>query len=215
MRTTAIRGTAAAVLLSAAVLGLAGCVNAEQAAPAGAGASQSYGPPPSAPATSAAQSPTGGGAPTQAGTQHNSDDIAFLDQAVRLRQQVITLATKASTTSTNSTIRTLATELAGDTVPPVDTMTGWLTQWGQPAPSSVPGQVPGLLTDAQVQQIESATGTPFDMQWLQAIHGNLTAAQQAATTEASKGSNPAAKQLAQQWATELKTELTKLAAITG
>ena len=211
MRSTAIRGTAAAVLLSATVLGLAGCVNAEKAAPAGAGASQSFGPAPTTSATASAVTPSGSVAPTQ----HSAADITFLDQAVQLRQQAVTLATKASTVSTNSQIRTLATQIANDAVPSVDTMTGLLTQWGQPSPSSVPGQIPGLLSDSQVQQIESATGTPFDMQWLQGMKGNLTAAEQAATTEASKGSNPTAKQLAQQWAAQLKTELNSLTAITG
>ena len=212
MRSTAIRGTAAAVLLSATVLGLAGCVNAEKAAPAGAGASQSFGPAPTTTAPPSVPASTSGGA---AAAAHNAADITFLDQAVQLRQQAVGLATKASTVSTNSQIRTLATQIANDAVPSVDTMTGLLTQWGQPSPSSVPGQIPGLLSDSQVQQIEAATGTPFDMQWLQGVKGNLTAAEQAATTEASKGSNPTAKQLAQQWAAQLKTELNSLTAITG
>jgi len=212
VRTTAIRGTTAAVLLSAAVLTLAGCVNAEKAAPPGAGASQSYGPPPVV-ATSSV--PSSAAVPASAGTQHNASDVTFLDQAVQLRQQAMTVATTAGKQSTNAQVRALATQIATDTVPSVNTMTGWLSQWGLSLPPAVPGQVPGLLTDAQVQQLNAATGTAFDMQWLQDIRGNLTAAQQAATTEASKGSNPAAKQLAQQWATQLATELTKLSAITG
>lgn len=214
MRTTAIRGTAAAVLLSAAVLGLAGCVNAEQSAPPGAGQSQSYGPAPTTVASISASS-TGSVPPSQAGTNHNSADAAFLEQAVQLRQQAASLATKATTASTDSRVQTLATAIAADVVPSVSTMTGWLSQWSQPAPGSAPGQVPGLLTNAQVQQLESATGTPFDMQWLQAMNGNLQAAQAAAQTEVSKGADGATKQLAQQWVTELKSELAKLKAITG
>jgi len=215
VRTTAIRGTAAAVLLSATLISalgwLAGCVNAEQSAPPGAGQSQSYGPAPTTVAPTG--SPSGSVVPAQAGTDHNAADITFVDQAVQLRQQAASLATKATTASTDSRIQTLATAIAADVVPSVSTMTGWLTQWG--APTSVPGQIPGLLTDAQVQQLESATGTPFDMQWLQAMNGNLQASQAAAQTEVSKGTNAAAKQLAQQWLTELKSELTKLRAITG
>jgi uncharacterized protein (DUF305 family) len=196
------------------VLTLAGCVNAEKAAQPGAGASQSYGPPPVV-ATSSVPPTSGTAVPASAGTQHNASDVTFLDQAVQLRQQAITVATTAGRQSTNAQVRALATQLASDTVPSVNTMTGWLSQWGLSLPPAVPGQVPGLLTDAQVQQLNAATGTAFDMQWLQGIRGNLTAAQQAANTEASKGSNPAAKQLAQQWATQLATELTKLSTITG
>jgi uncharacterized protein (DUF305 family) len=141
--------------------------------------------------------------------------VTFLDQGVRLRQQTVTIANLAGKSSTNTQVRALATQLVGDTTAPVDTMTGWLAQWGQPAPAAVPGQVPGLLTDAQVQQLGAVQGTSFDMHWLQGIHDNLTAAQTAATNEVAHGSNPQAKQVAQQWATQLKAQLTALASITG
>lgn len=216
MRITAIRGTAAAVLLSAAVLGLAGCVNAEQSAPPGAGQSQSFGPAPTTAAPTSTTSPGGSVAPVSTGADHNAADVTFATQAVQLRDQAATLATKATTASTDARVQALATTIAGDVTPSVNTMNGWLAQWGQPAAGSVPGQVvPGLLTSAQVQQLESATGTPFDMQWLQAMRGNLQASKTIATTEASKGSNAAAKQAAQQWVTELTSELSKLSAITG
>lgn len=214
MRTTAIRGTAVAVLLSAAALGLAGCVNAEQSAPAGAGQSQSFGP---APTTSAAPKTTassGGTNPSGANGSHSSADIAFLDTAVQLRDQAVSLATAASTASTDTRVKTLAGQIA-NTGPSVTTMSNTLAGWGAPAPTTVPGQIQGLLTETQVQQIESASGTPFNMQWLQGMKGNLTAAQQAATSEASKGSDPATKQLAQQWVGQLKTQLNSLAAISG
>jgi uncharacterized protein (DUF305 family) len=210
VRTTAIRGTTAAVLLSATVLGLAGCVNAERAAPAGAGNSQSFGPA----ATTTSAAPASSPAAT-AGTQHNAADVTFVDQAVQLRQQAVTIANLAAKGSSNAQLQSLATDIAGGTGPSVATMTGWLTQWNEPAPQPATGQVPGVLAAADLQQLQSLTGTPFDMHWLQDIRGNLTAAQQLAGTEASKGSNPQAKTLAQQWTAQLKTQLAKLATITG
>ncbi|HEY3606467.1 MAG TPA: DUF305 domain-containing protein [Pseudonocardiaceae bacterium] len=207
MRTTAIRDTAAAVLLSAAVLGLAGCVNAEQSAPAGAGNGQSFGP-----AVTTTSAPPVSSA---AGTQHNAADVTFIDQSVQLRQQAVTIANLAARGSTNTQIHSLATDIAGGTGPSVTTMTGWLSQWNEPAPQSVAGSVPGVLAAADLQQLQSLTGTPFDMHWLQDVRGNLTAAQQLAGTEASKGSNSQAKALAQQWTAQLKTQLAQLATITG
>jgi uncharacterized protein (DUF305 family) len=198
------------VLLSATVLGLAGCVNAERAAPAGAGNSQSFGPAATTTSTAPASSPA-----TAAGAQHNAADVTFLDQSVQLRQQALTIAGLAAKGSSNTQLQSLATDIAGDTGPSVTTMTGWLTQWNQPAPQSAAGQVPGMLAAADLQQLQSLTGTPFDMHWLQDVRGNLTAAQQAAGTETAKGSNPQAKALAQQWTTQLKAQLAKLATITG
>jgi uncharacterized protein (DUF305 family) len=198
------------VLLTATVLGLAGCVNAERAAPAGAGNSVSFGP--TAPSTS---TPPASSPPAAAGTQHNAADVTFLDQSVQLRQQAVTIANLADKGSTNAQIKSLATDIASGTGPSATTMTGWLSQWNAPAPQSVPGQVPGVLAAADLQQLQSTTGTPFDMHWLQDIRGNLTAAQQVANTEVSKGSNPDAKALAQQWVTQLKAQLAKLTTITG
>lgn len=220
MRTTAIRGTAAAVLLSAAVLGLAGCVNAEKSAPAGAGDSVSYGNPPSTqPAAPSSQAPPSGASSStnpsgasNAGDQHNDADTTFLNKAVLLRQQVLTIAGYAQTSSTNSQIKALATKITQDKTPNVNEMTGWLSQWNQPAPS---GQVTGVLSASGLNQLHSATGTAFDMHFSQAVKDNLNAAKQAATTEQSQGSNPQAKQTAQQWVGELTTELSQLASATG
>lgn len=198
------------MLLSATVLGLAGCVNAEQAAPAGAGNSQSFGPAATTTSVAPVSSPA-----AVAGTQHNAADVTFLDQSVQLRQQALTIAGLAAKGSSNAQVQSLATDIAGGTGPSVTTMTGWLTQWNQPAPQSVPGQVPGVLAAADLQQLQSLTGTPFDMHWLQDVHGNLTAAQQLASTETTKGSNPQAKALAQQWTTQIKAQLATLATITG
>jgi uncharacterized protein (DUF305 family) len=198
------------VLLSATVLGLAGCVNAEQSAPAGAGNSQSFGPA----ATTTSVAPVASPAAV-AGAQHNAADVTFLDQSVQLRQQAVTIAGLATSGSSNAQVKSLATDIASGTGPSVTTMTGWLTQWNEPVPQSVAGQVPGVLADADLQQLQSLTGTPFDMHWLQDVHGNLTAAQQLASTETTKGSNAQAKALAQQWITQLKAQLAKLATITG
>jgi uncharacterized protein (DUF305 family) len=194
------------VLLSATVLGLAGCVNAERAAPAGAGNSQSFGP--AATTSSAPSSPA-----LDAGTQHNAADVTFLDQSVQLRQQALTIAGLAAKGSSNAQVQSLATDITSASGPSVTTMTGWLTQWNQPAPGA--GSVPGLLAATDLQQLQTLTGTPFDMHWLQDVHGNLTAAQQAASTETAKGSNPQAKALAQQWTAQLKAQLAKLSTITG
>jgi uncharacterized protein (DUF305 family) len=196
------------VLLSATVLGLAGCVNAEKSAPAGAGDSVSFG---AAPTTTQASESASSPAATQTSSTHNQADVTFANQAVLLRQQAVTMADKATTSSTSAQVKTLAGQISKDNVSAA-TLTAWLAQWGQPAPSST-GQATGVLPAAQLQQLVSASGTSFDMQWLQDMKSNLTAAQTASTTESSHGSNPQAKQLATQWGTTLKAELATLGTI--
>lgn len=213
MRTPAIRGafrgTAAAALLSAAALGLAGCGNSEQAAPPGAGSSVSYGIPPTT-------------APATAGGQHSPADVAFLSQVVPLRQQVLQIAGLAQTASTNQKVKDLAQRILDDpSQPHVDTLNGYLTQWGQPTPTtaaataSATPSVPGLLSEAQLEQLSTVKGADFDTQWGKAIQQNLTATQQAVAAITTAGTSQQVKQVAQQWGTVLAAELTQLQALTG
>lgn len=217
MRTTVIRGTAAAVLLSATVLGLAGCVNAEKPAAPGAGDSQSFGAPPttttttppvsSSSASSSSVSPTSSGGTTQTADKHNATDVTFATQAVLLRQQALTMATLAGADSTNAQVKALATKIKNDAVPVPAQLTTWLQGWGQTVPSADSAKLPGVLTSSQMSQLTSAKGTAFDMHWLQYMKANLQAAKDATAKEQSNGAFQQAKQMAQQWAGVAKTEL--------
>lgn len=206
MRTTAIRGTAAAVLVTATVLGLAGCVNAERAAPPGAGESVSYGPPPSVPPVS---TPFSSGPATPA-SAHNQADVTFAQQVELLRQQAISMADAAGGSSSNAQIKALASQITHDSGPTVGAVQALLVQWNQTAGNQ---QAPGVLSATQLQQVTSAKGTTFDMQWLQFMKANLTATQAAVNTEQAKGSDQQAVRIAKQWASALSSELTTIGTI--
>jgi uncharacterized protein (DUF305 family) len=221
VRTTAIRGTAAAVLLTATVLGLTGCVNAEKSAPPGAGDSTSFGPAVSSsvsapPSTTTAANPStstsqGATTATQSADHHNNADMTFAKQAVVLRQQALSMSAAAGTSGINAQLRGLANQITKDAGPSVRTLTTWLSDWGRQAPAA--GTVTGSLSSSHLNQLTSAKGTAFDMQWLQYMKANLAAARQIALTEATKGADAQARQAAQRWAAALKTESSKLAAI--
>jgi uncharacterized protein (DUF305 family) len=222
VRTTAIRGTAAAVLLSATVLGLAGCVNAEKPAPPGAGDSVSFGPPitatssaPASPSVSGSVNPSvSPGATTAAQTadQHNQSDVTFAEQALLLRQQAVSLAAAAGTSSVSSQVTALAAKIDQDPVATA-TLIDWLTGWHQAVPAPGTVQVAGVLSTSQLHQVTSAQGTAFDMQWLQYMKANLASARQAVATEQAHGANAQAKQLAKRWAGLLTSETTAIDAI--
>ncbi len=223
MRTNAIRGTVAAVLLSATALGLAGCVNAEKPAAPGAGTSVSYDQPPTTPATttpstagsSSATPPAGQTATTasQTAARHNAADATFAKQTVLLRQQALTLANTGKSAGISTQLRALSTQITKDGAPSVSAPTTWLTDWGLAVPSPSTYHTAGVLSTTQLAHVTATQGISFDMQWLQYMKANLAAAKQAATTEAAQGTNQQAKQAAQQWVSILKTESAKLAAI--
>ncbi|HWC81881.1 MAG TPA: DUF305 domain-containing protein [Pseudonocardiaceae bacterium] len=196
-----IRGTASAMLLSATVLGLgiglSGCANHEQAAAPGAGDSVSYGMPPA----TTSNSGTGGetmvpAAPSQADSTHNQADVTFLDDVVLLRQQAVQLATLGQSTATNPKLKTLCGQLAANVYPDAATLTGWLSQWNQPAPTAQSAQVDGLLTSSELSQLQAMSGTGFDSKLVSDLVANHQAVLSAANTEVTSGSNPQAKQVA-------------------
>jgi uncharacterized protein (DUF305 family) len=226
VRTNAIRGTVAAVLLSATVLGLAGCVNAEQPAPAGSGNSVSYDQPPPTPTTAPttvppssasvpATPPTsqGGTSASQTAARHNGSDVTFAKQIVLLRQQALTLANTGKSAGISTQLRSLAAQITTDKAPAVSAPTTWLTSWGLAVPSTTTFHTAGVLSTSQLAHVTATQGIAFDMQWLQYMKANLAASKQAVNTELAHGTNPQAKQAAQQWSGILRTESAKLAAI--
>jgi uncharacterized protein (DUF305 family) len=229
VRTNAIRGTVAAVLLSATVLGLAGCVNAEKPAAPGAGNSVSYGPAPTAsqtPTTAPSTTGSASGNPSanpststsvatasQTAARHNAADVTFAKQAVLLRQQALTLANTGKSAGISSQLRALAGQITTDGAPAVSAPTAWLTDWGLAVPSPSTFHTTGVLSTTQLAHVTATQGIAFDMQWLQYMKANLAAARQAVATEVAHGTNPQAQQAARHWGPILKTEATKLAAI--
>ena len=212
-----IRNTATAMLLSATVLGLAGalsgCANHEEAAAPGAGDSASYGMPPATPVGAGDTSGEPSAAPTQAGTQHSQADVTFLNSVVLLRQQAAQLGFMGVSSATNSGLKTLSQTISGERYPALDTLTGWLTQWGQPTPSATTTQVTGLLTSAQITQLQGLKGSAFDSKLVSDLVANHQAIISAANTEVSSGTNAQAQQVAQNLVTAETTELNQLNAL--
>lgn len=207
------------MLLSATVLGLAGCVNAEKPAPPGAGNSVSYGP--AVTTTSATPSPSASANPSasqgattaaQTADHHNQADVTFAKQALLLRQQAVSMAGAAGTGSVSAQVKALATQVSRDPVA-TGTLTDWLTGWHQTVPTPGSDKVTGVLSTSQLHQVTSAQGTAFDMQWLQFMKANLASARQVVAAEQAHGTNAQAKQLAQRWAGLLKSETAKIDAI--
>ena len=210
-----IRGTATAVLLSATALGLvgglSGCANHEVAAPPGAGESTSYGMPPSSTATTAPAGSTGTTTlPAHVGAVHNQADVTFLDSVVLLRQQGTQLATLGSTQATNPKLKTLAGTLAQEQSVPTDTLTSWRPQWNQPAPSVGTTQVSGLLSTAELSQLQTLTGATFDTKLVRDLVANHQAVLNAANTELTAGTSQQAKQVAQNLVTSEQADLGQL-----
>ncbi len=95
-------------------------------------------------------------------------------------------------------------------------MTGWLTAWGQPAPTSGGHDMSqmggtgmgGMMTDEQMQQLSASTGAGFDRMWLQMMVTHHQGAVEMSSTQLRDGKNADAKKLAQRIIDTQKQEIT-------
>jgi len=124
------------------------------------------------------------------------------------------MAQLAEQRASNAQVKQLATRIKQAQDPEIATMSGWLRQWGQPVPS--PGMDhgdhggPGMMSDQEMSDLESASGTDFDRMFLQMMIRHHQGAVEMANTEQQQGQNPQAKQLAAKIASDQTAEINEM-----
>jgi uncharacterized protein (DUF305 family) len=184
-----------------------------------------------------------GPAATKAGDQHNTADITFAQSMIPHHAQAIAMADLAATRASGAQVTSLAARIKAAQGPEITTLNGWLTAWGQPtvtptagmgtpdmgmgagsgsmpsgmdmgsASSSSMGQMPGMMSDADMANLRAASGTAFDRMFLTMMIDHHTGAITMARTEQDAGRYPPAIQLAQRIATSQTTEITTMNAL--
>jgi uncharacterized protein (DUF305 family) len=195
-------GTALAVLTAGAVL--AGCSNSGHDM-SGMGASSS--------SSSAA---------VQQG-DHNQADVAFVQQMIPHHQQAVDMAGLVPGHTTNPQVADLAGRIQKAQDPEIARMSHWLTSWGAPAPTSMPGMdhgsadhgtsMPGMMSPAEMTQLQQAEDAEFDRLWLGMMIKHHQGAIDMAETELAAGSNADAKKLAQQIVDAQQAEIDEMHAL--
>lgn len=174
--------------------------------------------PVSPPATAA---PTTQSSAAAAPALHNASDTEFAQLMIVHHQGALEMAALAITQASSDEVRSLADRIAAAQGPEIDTMTGWLTTWGEDqAMSGDMGamdhagmQMGGRDQAAVMAELATLTGADFDRSFLRAMTEHHLGAITMAETERSKGSNAEAITLAGQIIdaqTEEITEMTNL-----
>jgi uncharacterized protein (DUF305 family) len=193
--------TITSVLAAAAIAGglIAGC--SSNAGPATA-------PPPAASTT------TGTGQ-----QQHNQADITFFQNMIPHHAQAIAMAQLAPSRAASPQVKDLASRIEAEQNPEIQQMSDLLKSWGAPVPATTegmpgmqhePGQMPGMMTNTQMQQLSSSSGAAFDRMFLQMMISHHQGAVNMAQTELAQGINPTARQLAQQIITAQQAEIQQM-----
>lgn len=173
-RTTArLTGLAGALLAGALVL--AGCSSTDHTSAHGSGSSTSAG----------------------AETTHNDADIAFAHGMLPHHQGAISMAELAPGRAADTRVLDLAARIRAAQRPEIDTLNGWLADWGADGTSGMDhgsmdhasGGMGGRMSEQDMNALTNATGAEFDRLFLRLMIEHHSGAVDMAVTEAADGRN--------------------------
>jgi uncharacterized protein (DUF305 family) len=97
-----------------------------------------------------------------------SGDVAFAQMMIPHHEQAVEMADVALENDTASAdVKALATQIKGAQAPEIQTMQGWLAQWGA---SESAGPMDhgsgGMMSDDDMSSLMGSSGAEFDQMWL-------------------------------------------------
>lgn len=132
------------------------------------------------------------GTPTTA----TSGDVEFAQMMIPHHEQAVEMADVALANDTASPeVQALAGQIKAAQDPEIQTMQGWLGQWGA---SQSSGQMDhgGMMSDDQMSSLMGISGTEFDQMWLTMMIEHHEGAIEMAQDVLATTSNPDVEQLA-------------------
>ncbi len=132
----------------------------------------------------------------------NQADVEFAQGMIPHHQQAVEMASLAKERASAPEVKQLATDIEGAQQPEIDTMTQWLESWGEEVPDSGMEhggghEMPGMMTEDQMTQLEQAKGGAFDRMFLEMMIEHHEGAIEMAKTEQAEGENSDAIKLAE------------------
>jgi uncharacterized protein (DUF305 family) len=110
---------------------------------------------------------------------YTAADVEFMSHMIHHHAQAIVMARWAPTHGASRAVQRLADRIINAQVDEIGTMQTWLRDRRQPVPEATPGGVmmnmggmqhemlmPGMLTEAQMKQLDAARGAEFDRLFL-------------------------------------------------
>ncbi|GAA3228159.1 hypothetical protein GCM10017691_19120 [Pseudonocardia petroleophila] len=174
--------------------------------------------------TSAGTAAPGGSSASAAQGEQNDADLAFVQGMIPHHRQAVEMADLVAGRSQNAQVIDLAARIGGGQQPEIDTMVGWLEEWGAEVPAEDGGMggmggmdhggdmgaMGGMMTPEQMQQLQGASGPAFDRMFLEMMTEHHRGAVEMAQTELQDGADPDALALAQKIIDTQQAEITEM-----
>ena len=143
-------------------------------------------------------------------------DVTFTQNMIPHHQQAIEMAKLVDTHTDRPELRELADSIQSSQSQEITQMQAWLRTWGKPAtPSEGHGghgdtEMPGMMSEADMRRLMEATGTEFDLAFVEMMAAHHQGAIDMANTELKDGSLPEVTRLAQQIIDTQQDEIERL-----
>ena len=150
---------------------------------------------------------------TAAQAAHNEQDVLFAQMMIPHHRQAVEMAGLAPSRAASAQVKTLAAGIEKAQAPEIETMTGWLKDWGAPAPmSGMHHDMPGIMSEKDMTSLKGLKGAAFDRAFLRMMIEHHQGAVTMARAEIRSGRNADAKALA---ASIVRTQTAEIAKMRG
>ena len=148
---------------------------------------------------------------------HNAADVTFATGMIPHHEQAVEMADMALQMTQDPQITELAQQIKDAQQPEIDTLTEWLTAWGEPLPdassmgdhSGMPG-MSGMMSAEDMAMLEQSSGTEFDQMWLEMMIEHHKGAVEMAQTQQADGKYPQALEMSEQIITSQQEEIDQM-----
>ncbi|UER54312.1 DUF305 domain-containing protein [Kineosporiaceae bacterium SCSIO 59966] len=143
----------------------------------------------------------------------NDADVAFAQQMIVHHRGALEMSELAVEKTQNAEVRALAERVISAQQPEIDTMTGWLEEWGRDVPQGtslegveMPGMegmdmgtmpMPGQMSEEQMDEMAGMSGPEFDRMFLESMVEHHRGAIEMAEAQLQDGENAEALALAE------------------
>ena len=139
-------------------------------------------------------------------TAHNDADVAFVQGMLPHHEGALAMAQLADGRASDPRVIDLADRIEAAQGPEIETMTGWLEEWGEPLPEEDMGGMDhgsgGMdmegMSEENMTALDSTSGADFDRMFLEMMIPHHQGAVDMAETEIADGSNPDAVDMARE-----------------
>ncbi|TGD89891.1 DUF305 domain-containing protein [Mycolicibacterium sp. CH28] len=155
---------------------------------------------------------------TEAVAAHNADDVMFAQMMIPHHQQALELAAMVPQRSTDPAVTKLASTIAAEQQPEINTMKALLLQWDvDPHAAADHGGMgmQGMVDDATMAKLGSLKGAGFDTLWLQSMIGHHQGAIEMAKAEIANGTSADMTTLAKSIVTAQQAEIDQMKQMLG